>query len=65
MVVSFDAFAVCQIAVGVFLGNLMALVVAKGFQALERDDPKGFFKWMAYAVPGAFAALVLIGSTAS
>lgn len=58
-----DGFAIVQIAVAVFLGNLMTLVVAKGFQALERDEPHGLFKWMAYAVPGTLAALVLIGSS--
>jgi hypothetical protein len=56
------AFGLMQVAAAVFIGNLMTLVVVKGFQALERDEPKGFFKWMAYAVPGALAALVLIGS---
>jgi ABC-type multidrug transport system permease subunit len=56
------AFGLVQVAAAVFLGNLLTLVVVKGFQALERDEPKGFFKWMAYAVPGLFALAALIGS---
>jgi ABC-type multidrug transport system permease subunit len=58
----FSAFGLVQVAAAVFLGNLLTLVVVKGFQALERDEPKGFFKWMAYAVPGLFALAALIGS---
>lgn len=55
-----SAFAVVQIAVGVFAGNLMAFTVLKGAQILKDDSPW----WRAFvpAVPALLAVLVLIGS---
>ena len=56
-----SAFAVVQIAVGVFAGNLMAFAVLKGSQILKDDSP--WWRIMAPAVPAIVAVLVLIGST--
>lgn len=57
-----SAFALVQIAVAVFLGNLMAFAVVKGAQILGREDGPAW-KYAAYAVPAAIGALVIIGST--
>lgn len=56
-----SAFAMMQIAVGVFIGNLMAFAVLKGAQVLKDDSP--WWRIMAPAVPAIVAVLVLIGST--
>lgn len=59
----FSAFGVVQIAAAVLAGNALTLVLVKGFQILEKDEPQSWYKYMAYAVPSFFVLVAIIGST--
>jgi hypothetical protein len=56
-----DAFTMMQIAIAVFIGNALTLLMVKGYQKLDADGSKWFAR-ACYALPLAMAALALIGS---
>jgi hypothetical protein len=58
---SFSAFQVVQIAIAIFLGNLLTFLVVKGTAVLERDGGPPW-KHFAYAFACFMAVVVLIGS---
>jgi hypothetical protein len=62
-----EAFTLVQIAAAVFGGNLLTLMLVKGYQIIERDErERGEATWWRYfvpVVPLALFALVVIGST--
>ena len=50
-----------QIAIAVFVGNALTLLMVKGYQKLDADGSKWFARGC-YALPIVFALMALIGS---
>lgn len=55
-----DQFGVVQIAAAVLLGNLLTLVLVKGWQIIEREDPASWWRYAMPVVPLALVALVIL-----
>lgn len=56
-----DAFAMMQIAIAVFAGNALTLLMVKGYQIMNKEGSP-WYGILCWALPLGMTALALIGS---